>query len=129
MNLWSRIAIIAVGGAVGALGRTGLTALVAMISGLGATGKILGTLVVNLCGCFGMGLAKGAVEMHGWGTAELNAFVFSGMLGAFTTFSTFEENTVRLWRNGNEALAGGYLGVSVVGGVLAFLAGWLVMKA
>ena len=76
-----------------------------------------------------MGLAKGAVEVHGWGTAEMNAFVFSGMLGAFTTFSTFEENTVRLWRNGNELLAGGYLGVSVVGGLLAFLAGWLVMKA
>lgn len=128
MSLAVRIAVIAGGGAVGALGRTGLTALVGAVAGLGANGAIVGTMVVNLLGCLGMGMAKGAVELHGWGSPQLNAFVFSGMLGAFTTFSTFEENTVRLWRDGQEVMAGLYLGGSVVGGLVAFLVGWALLK-
>lgn len=129
MSLTLKILIIAAGGAVGALGRTGLTALVAGWSGLEGNGKILGTMVVNLIGCLGMGMAKGAVEMHGWGSAQLNAFIFSGMLGAFTTFSTFEENSVRLWREGQELLAALYMGGSVAGGVLAFLLGWALLES
>jgi CrcB protein len=129
MSLAAKIAVVALGGALGALGRTGGTALVASVSGLTDTGRVLGTLVVNLAGCFGLGVVKAASEVHHWGSAELNAFLISGVLGAFTTFSTFEENSVRLWRDGQEWLAAGYMGGSVAGGLLMFLLGWALIDA
>ena len=130
MNLALKIAIVAVGGALGALGRTGLTAAVASVqSNAALSGKILGTMVVNLVGCFLMGTARSAVEVAGWGSAQMNAFLFSGFLGAFTTFSTFEANTLTLWRDGQRLAAAIYMGGSVAGGVVAFLLGWtLCMK-
>jgi CrcB protein len=128
MHLAAKIAVIALGGALGALGRTGGTALVASLSGLSEHGRILGTMAVNIVGCFGMGVLKAASEVHHWGSAEVNAFLITGMLGAFTTFSTFEENSVRLWRGGHEWLAAGYMGGSVLGGLLAFLIGWALIE-
>ena len=130
MSLVLKIAIIAAGGALGALGRTGLTAMVAQVESTAAlSGTILGTMVVNLVGCFAMGSARAAVELAGWGTAETQAFLFSGFLGAFTTFSTFEANTFTLWRDGQYLAAGVYMGGSVAGGVVAFLLGWTLLSS
>ena len=129
MNLALKIAIVAAGGALGALGRTGLTALVASVESSAAlSGKILGTMMVNLLGCFLMGIARAGVELVGWGTAQTHAFLFSGFLGAFTTFSTFEANTITLWRDGQRMAATIYMGGSVAGGVLAFLFGWTLLS-
>ena len=128
MHLAVKIGIIALGGALGALGRTGGTALVASISGLTEHGRMAGTMAVNVVGCFALGAVKAASDVHHWGSAEVNAFLVSGMLGAFTTFSTFEENTVRLWRGGQEWLAAGYMGGSILGGLCAFLIGWALIE-
>jgi len=129
MHLATQIAIVAAGGALGALGRTGMTALVAQLESTAAlSGTILGTMVVNLVGCFAMGSARAAVDVTGWGSPEMQAFLFSGLLGAFTTFSTFEADTLTLWRDGQYLAAGGYMGGSVAGGVAAFLAGWTVFS-
>ncbi|MFB6375294.1 MAG: CrcB family protein [Bradymonadaceae bacterium] len=130
MNLATQITIVAAGGALGALGRTGLTALVAQIESTAAlSGTILGTMVVNLVGCFAMGGARAAVEIGGWGSTQMQAFLFSGLLGAFTTFSTFEADTLTLWRDGQYLAATTYMSVSVAGGVVAFLVGWTLLSS
>ncbi|AWV89433.1 fluoride efflux transporter CrcB [Bradymonas sediminis] len=125
MNLWAKIGLIAAGGALGALFRTGIAE--AIYARMGQDGFAWGTLTVNLLGCFLIGMARAGVEIADWGSPELRTIVFAGFLGAFTTFSTFEADTVALWQTGQRAMAGVYLGVSVVGGLLSLLFGWYVV--
>lgn len=120
MGALTRAALIALGGALGALGRVGVGELVASRFGKAE----LGTLAANLIGCFLMGAGKAAIAHLGWGSPEVRALVFSGFLGAFTTFSTFEADAFGLWQQGERMLAATYLTGSVVGGVGAFVFGW-----
>lgn len=125
MHWLVHIALIAGGGALGALGRTAGSATVVAIAGSDwSIGKVLGTFAVNIVGCFLMGIARAAADRGGWGDERAHAFVFSGFLGAFTTFSTFESDTMLLWRNGRSLAAGAYMGGSVAVGLVAFLVGW-----
>lgn len=64
-----------------------------------------GTLAVNLTGCFIIGLLSQLAESRGVCTAESRTFVFIGLLGGFTTFSAFGNETVNLWREGQNTLA------------------------
>ena len=64
-----------------------------------------GTLAVNLIGCFIIGFLSQLVESRGVFTAESRTFVFIGILGGFTTFSAFGNETMNLWRDGQNALA------------------------
>ena len=57
-----------------------------------------GTLAVNLLGCFVIGFCAQLAEARGVFTSEARAFVFVGMLGGFTTFSTFGNETMSLLR-------------------------------
>lgn len=57
-----------------------------------------GTLAVNLLGCFVIGFCAQLAETRGVFTSEARAFVFIGMLGGFTTFSTFGNETMNLLR-------------------------------
>lgn len=60
-----------------------------------------GTLVVNLVGCFIIGFLGGLAEARGVFTPELRLFVFVGILGGFTTFSSFGYDTFGLLRDGS----------------------------
>lgn len=110
---------VAVGGALGALARYGLTGWVqAQVTG----GFPWGTLVVNILGSFLLGasvawLASSAVA------PETREFFTIGLLGAFTTFSTFTYETVALVREGDLLRAGGYLAGSLGLGLVALVAG------
>ena len=64
-----------------------------------------GTLAVNLIGCFLIGLLSQLAESRGVFTAESRTFVFIGILGGFTTFSAFGNETMNLWRDGENLLA------------------------
>lgn len=64
-----------------------------------------GTLAVNLIGCFLIGFLSQLAESRGVFTAESRTFVFIGILGGFTTFSAFGNETMNLWRNGENLLA------------------------
>ncbi|MFP4600019.1 MAG: fluoride efflux transporter CrcB [Persicimonas sp.] len=121
MSLWVKMALVAVGGALGAMSRTGLSE---WFYDRSAHGFAWGTLTVNLLGCLAIGMARCGVETVDWGSPEMRTLVFSGFLGAFTTFSTFEADTMSLWASGERVLAGVYLLTSVVGGLIAFIVGW-----
>ena len=64
-----------------------------------------GTLAVNLIGCFLIGFLSQLAESRGVFTAESRTFVFIGILGGFTTFSAFGNETMNLWRDGENLLA------------------------
>jgi CrcB protein len=65
----------------------------------------VGTLAVNVIGCLVIGLLSQVAEARGAFSAETRAFVFIGILGGFTTFSSFGNETMNLWRDGEGLLA------------------------
>jgi CrcB protein len=120
------ILAVAAGGALGASARYLLTGAIA---GWGATlpgwGAAMGTFAVNAIGCFLMGLAVETLALRWTPSPEMRAFLTAGLLGGFTTFSTFALDAALLQRQGG-ALAFAY----VAGSVLAGLGGlWLGMAA
>lgn len=85
-----------------------------------------GTLGVNILGCFLIGLVV-AVLSRGTLAAEWRPFLVTGILGGFTTFSSFSMESVYLLQAEQYGQAILYILVSVVLGLLATFAGmWLV---
>lgn len=129
----SAVGLVAVGGAAGAVLRyaTGL----AMIALMGARFP-LGTLVVNVAGCFFAGVLVGrvlpmhAAALHGAAMASAlpattRLIVLVGFLGGLTTFSAFSLETVELARRGSVGLAGLNIALNLI---LGFGAVWLGMR-
>jgi CrcB protein len=112
----SRIAAIAIGGALGAVLRYGLSGVGYRLLGIGFP---WGTLVVNLSGCFLIGVLWGLHERAPLSPA-FASLVFVGVLGGFTTFSTFGLETAHLFRDGEvrlgllNVLASNVLGLGLV---------------
>lgn len=112
---------VAAGGAIGSLARFGLAGTV------NSSSHPWGTVLVNLLGSFALGALVGA-----WGfdlTASHRVGISVGLLGGFTTFSTFSVDFLRLWEAGRSGLAIGSVLVSVLGGLAAALAGILLARA
>lgn len=81
-----------------------------------------GTLAVNLSGCLAIGLLAGLFEQR-LASPGLRLFLLVGVLGGFTTFSTFGLETQRLLEEGSLALAAANAGLSLGGGLLGVLLG------
>jgi CrcB protein len=111
---------VALGGAVGAVLRYKTVGWVAHLMGHGFP---WGTLVVNVVGSFAMGalIELGALKLNLSG--EMRAFLAVGLLGAFTTFSTFSLDVATLWERGAVMATGAYIAASVALSILALFAG------
>lgn len=118
---------VAAGGALGASGRYLVGRLLAA-SGVSLWGVPMGTLVANGLGCFAAGLLMGWLGARTPSSELVSAFLMTGVLGGFTTFSAFSFETLRLVQTGalNIALlnVGLNLFVSLVGVVL----GWQLIQ-
>lgn len=110
---------IALGGAMGALARYGLSGWIH--ARLGAAFP-WGTLGVNVLGSFLIGLCFSYLQ-HTSLPPEAREFVAIGLLGAFTTFSTFTWETAALLQDGEWTRAALYVGGSLLLGLAAVLAG------
>ncbi|MEM7144566.1 MAG: fluoride efflux transporter CrcB [Verrucomicrobiota bacterium] len=113
--------LVAAGGVIGALARFAL----AQVMAKSLTDSLFPwpILTVNLLGCLAFGiLAEIGIE-RGLLTAGTQLFLFTGILGSFTTFSTFGYETLYLLRSDKILLALSYVLASVIGGVLALYAG------
>jgi CrcB protein len=84
----------------------------------------LGTFVVNLAGCLVIGVLLGLSLREGYFSAETRLFLFTGIVGGFTTFSAFELETFMLLRSGEFLVAGGNVLFSVAAGLLALWVGF-----
>ena len=116
--------MLATGGAIGTILRYTLS---------GFTYKFLnggfpwGTLFVNLAGCFIIGLLWGVFEVENLST-NIRNFVFIGILGGFTTFSTFALESFSLFRDGEVKFALLNILASNVLGILLVFAGFLLSR-
>ncbi len=86
-----------------------------------------GTLGVNIIGCFLIGLVFGLTD-RGNLTQEWRLFLATGLIGGFTTFSAFSNETVGLLRDGQFWYATVYITVSVFVGLLATFLGIAIIK-
>ncbi|MGE0650962.1 MAG: fluoride efflux transporter CrcB [Alphaproteobacteria bacterium] len=118
---------IAAGGAVGAVARYGVMILAAQLWG---SAFPWGTLTVNVVGSFILGAL---VEIFAlvWSPGEgVRAFLVVGMLGAFTTFSTFSLDVATLYERGALVTTAAYIIVSITLSIAALFAGlWVVRTA
>ncbi|MDJ0972717.1 MAG: fluoride efflux transporter CrcB [Kiloniellales bacterium] len=117
---------VAAGGAVGAVGRYLVISAVGHIFG---TGFPLGTIVVNVVGSFVLGALIEALALVWSPSPELRAMVVVGVLGAFTTFSTFSMDVVLLYERGALGQAALYIGASVILSIGAFFLGLSLLRS
>jgi len=109
-----QLLVIGLGGFVGALLRYALSTFTQ--TALRNVNFPYGTLVVNLLGCFLIGLLSALAELRPV-PPELRAFLLIGLLGAFTTFSTFSNESLNLLRGGENGLCLINIGVQVIAGL------------
>ncbi len=98
-----KLFLIGFGGFAGALLRYSLSGFVQNWSK--SVSFPYGTLAVNLLGCFLIGLLSQVAETHGIFSPETSSFVFVGLLGAFTTYATFGNETVNLLLSDKKSLS------------------------
>jgi CrcB protein len=84
----------------------------------------MGTFVVNMIGCLVIGVLGGLAVKHDLFSNELRLFLFTGLLGGFTTFSAFGLETFYLLRRDELLIAGGYVVASVLLGLLLVWVGF-----
>ena len=115
---------VAAGGAIGAAARFLVGVGVTRIAG---PGMPLGVMTANILGCFLMGLFVGSAGRLGimW----LNPFVATGILGGFTTFSSFGLEAMTLAQRGEAGMAVIYVGLSVGAGLGALYLGLVLARA
>lgn len=117
------VLLVAIGGALGSV----LRYLTSLFVAHYFSGKFpLATFIINFIGCFLIG-----VFLHFSLRADekLKYLFVIGFCGGFTTFSTFANENLQLFQNGNYILALGYTLASVVLGILAVWLGMVAMRA
>lgn len=111
---------VALGGAIGALGRYGLDRLLER-----RTESVFpwSTFAINVSGCLAIGVLVAALVDRHETPAWLRVGLVLGVVGGYTTFSTFSQETLDLLEEDRVALALAYAAGSVALGVLAVYAG------
>lgn len=116
------ILAVAAGGALGAVLR-----YLAMVS-IGTHNFPYGTLAVNIVGSFVLACLIEVFALVWQPPQEVKLFLVVGMLGAFTTFSTFSLDTVTLFERGDLKLVFVYVISSVILSVSAFFGGLMLFR-
>jgi CrcB protein len=116
----TRVALVALGGAIGSVARYGVGALAAQL--LGPTFP-WGTLFVNLSGSFLIALVMHVALTGTAVSLEMRIFLTTGIMGGFTTYSSFNYETLALIDQRAYALASLNLAATVVGCLLAGVLG------
>ena len=115
---------VALGGALGAVGR-----YLVGLSLKTASGFPWATMSVNILGSLLMGLVIGWLTRQNGGSDALRLFVAVGILGGFTTFSAFSMDLFTLLERRDIAATVLYLGGSLLGGLVAFIIGFMALRA
>jgi CrcB protein len=122
MQQLAHIALIGLAGAAGTLLRAGCTALATRLLG---TGFPLGTLAVNVVGSFAFGAIMGWVRTREPLPGNAETILLVGLLGGFTTYSSYAFQSVELLEGGRPVAAAGYV---LATNLLALAAAWAGLR-
>ena len=117
------ILLVGLGGFLGAVARYTLGGFLLHMTGQDRFP--VGTFTINVLGCLVVGVLAGVAERYDVPGPDARLFLFTGLLGGFTTFSAFGLEAMHLVRRGDPGTAALYAGGSVVLGVTAV---WLGLK-
>ena len=116
--------LVGAGGFLGAMARYGLSCLVQRASKLPTFP--CGTVVVNMVGCLMIGLLIGLMESRQFFSLEFRVFVIIGILGGFTTFSTFGYETFAMLRSEEYFRAAANVALQVIMGLALVWLGYVL---
>lgn len=120
------ILFVGVGGFFGSIGRYLLSGAVYQL--FPNLHFPIGTTVVNVSGCFLIGFISALVEVRNLLSPEVRVFLLIGMLGGFTTFSTFGYETIALLRDGAFFSGLANVLIQVVVGISAVWLGYNIVR-
>jgi CrcB protein len=118
--------LVGVGGFLGSIGRYLLSGAVYQL--FPNLNFPTGTTAVNVSGCFLIGFTSALVEIRNLLSPEIRIFLLIGMLGGFTTFSTFGYETIALLREGAYFSGLANVLIQVVVGISAVWLGYTVVR-
>ena len=121
------VLLVGAGGFIGAASRYGV--LVGVSRLLGQPTFPWGVLAANVLGSLLIGVLVGLAETRQVFSAETRLFLFIGVLGGFTTFSSVSNDTFSLMRNAEYASAAANIALSVALGLAAVAAGYAGARA
>ncbi len=120
-----KVILLMTGGAIGTLLRYSLVE----IGSRWTSGSLpIGTLLVNLLGSFLIGLSWGLFGKENI-RPEIKAFLFVGVFGGFTTFSSFALENFHLIRNGDLRTAFSYLAITNIVGIILVFIGYFLSQS
>lgn len=119
------VLLVALGGALGGMGRFAISNLLAR-----CLGKAFpwGTLAVNASGAFLAGCLLGSLGIAS-APSPLWLFTVAGLLGGYTTVSSFSLQTIELWQGGQQLRASVNIGATLLLGLTMVSLGWLLSGA
>ncbi|MBU3946695.1 MAG: fluoride efflux transporter CrcB [Proteobacteria bacterium] len=117
----SNIIMVGIGGFTGAILRYLISGYIQNLTQKAAFP--FGTLAVNITGCFLIGILSQLVESQAGLSSELRTFLIIGLLGAYTTYSTFSNETMNLLQSQQFFLALVNVGTHLILGLSAVLLG------
>jgi CrcB protein len=118
--------VVFLGAGIGGAVRHGMNLLVPRLV---ATSFPLHTLVINVLGSLIMGLLAGYFALRGELSQTWRLFLTTGVLGGFTTFSTFSLDTALLYERGQLAAAAAYVLLSVALAIAGLFLGLAVVRS
>ena len=118
--------LVGAGGAIGAMARFGFASLIGRLWPMGFP---LATLLINIIGSAAMGIFIGLMArwLPAW-QSDARLFFAVGILGGFTTFSTFSLDAIVLIERGDWLMAGAYVLLSVVLCLIGLYLGLLAIR-
>lgn len=120
------VLLVAAGGALGSVGRYAISGV--LVPRLFDWRFPVGTFAVNITGCLLIGILAGFAVKQSLFSSEARLFLFTGLAGGFTTFSTFGLETFELLRRDAVLMAGSYVAASVIIGLLALWLGFSLVS-
>ncbi|SCX00516.1 camphor resistance protein CrcB [Agrobacterium sp. DSM 25558] len=120
------IALVAIGGAIGSIARYLVGVWSVRFAGPNFP---LGTLTVNVVGAFLIGLTVEVIARRFDASSEMRVFLVTGVIGGFTTWSSFTLDAVVLFERGEIGLSALYLGASLLVSFAAIFAGLALGRA
>ncbi|MEY9770164.1 fluoride efflux transporter CrcB [Sinorhizobium fredii] len=117
--------IVFIGAGLGGAMRHGVNQLAAHLLGLAFP---YGTLTINVAGSVAMGILAEYFALRGELPQEIRLFLTTGILGGFTTFSTFSLDAVSLWERGQWGAAAAYVSSSLVLSLTGLAAGLTIVR-